>query len=321
MQALQYTRIVREIVKELKVQDLLSLLNSILRNPPQSHTVDQAMKDRFAILCYGSRAGFERLMADPQASKVVSSLHINEIYEPTRLARIQTQISNAANVGQVRANPEIYELHSLLISLENLAHSCIGLLEKEKLAPAKAADEILELQVMDYDGQGIRPLRLSKIISLIVRLHANFARILGIKEDRLSFIYFDSGSDLLIGIQAANTIIKNIRILFEEYWERIRFRDFESFDKKMDVISKSLSVAGTVEKAIDAKEIDRETGNILKARIFREVDDLIGLGASLPVYGDTENVDHRKLLAAKRDTKLLGSGDADGEEIAFPSVS
>jgi hypothetical protein len=81
----------------------------------------------------------------------------------------------------------------------------------------------------------------------------------------------------------------------------------------MDAVPKTLTVMETVKQAVDKKVIDEETGGLLKTRVLKEVDQLVGLGASLPVYDDTEKVDHRKLLIEKRETKLLGSGEPPEE--------
>lgn len=314
MQALQFTRTLRKIIQGMKVTELVRLLEPSLGQPSNS-ALDQSFKDNFSILLFASGAGFDRLREDPIAEKLLLSLRVELIYAPTRLARLVNLLAPLQNSAQLHGTSEFTWFFVLLKSLADLEKSCSELLEKEKLEPAKTPDEILELELIDYDGTGIEPIRLERFVSTLIRLHTNIARIHDVKDDRLRLIYFDSGSGLLVGIQCAKVILESIRTLLDEWWDRIRFRDFENFEKRLNAVSRTLTVMGTVQQAVESKVIDEETGKLLKTRVLKEVDSLIGLGVSLPVYDDAEKVDHRKLLIEKRDTKLLGSGDQQPEPL------
>jgi hypothetical protein len=243
----------------------------------------------------------------------MDSLKIGEIYDPTRLARLVSSISGMTHSNQIASNPDFIQFYALVTRLANFAESCSNLLEKEKLEPAKSPDEILELQLVDYDGTGIEPRRLERFIFLLIRLHTNFARILGITDDRLRFIYFDSGSDLIIGIQCAKEILLGISAAISEWWHGTRFRSFETFEKKMEAVSKSLSVLTTVKEAVEKKVITDEEGKLLQTHVMREVDQLIGIGVSQPMRDGGEEVNQRQLLIEKRDIKLLGTGQPPDE--------
>jgi len=197
-------------------------------------------------------------------------------------------------------------------SLRNLDKSCSELLEKEKLEPAKSPEDVLELQLIDYDGLGIEPIRLTRFVTTLIKLHANVARILGVTED-LRLIYFDSGSALLIGVLCAKTVMDAIKTLLDEWWDKIRFRQLDTFERKMEAVSKGLTVLETVKHSVESHVINADEGRILTTRVLREVDQLIGLGASLPVSDDVEKIDHVQLLLQKRDIKLLGSGPTNEE--------
>jgi hypothetical protein len=96
--------------------------------------------------------------------------------------------------------------------------------------------------------------------------------------------------------------------VISEWWNKIRFWNFDTFEKRMGALSTGLTVMGEVQTAVDKAVIDVETGNLLKTRILRKVDDLIGLGVFLDTEDEAERVDNRGLLIEKRDTKLLGTG-------------
>src|ERR1700723_2975353 len=306
MQALQYTSTLKEIVKEMKADELIKFLGTAM-DRVANVAISQQNKDQFAALLFSSRAGYERLMADSGPSKVLDSLKVGTIYDSARLARLMSTMSTTPHTHQIAHNSDFIEFYALLQSLSNLSKSCSQFLEEEKLEPAKSRDEILELELIDYDGTGIEPLRLERVIALLIRLHTNFARILDAKADQLKFIYFDSGSNLLIGAQCGKVILDEIRTLFSEWWDKIRHRHFDSFGKKMDAVSKGLSVLGKVKASVDAKVISEEEGNNLRVRVLEEVDQLIGLGVSLPVLDVTKSVDHQKLMTEHRDIKLLGT--------------
>ena len=50
------------------------------------------------------------------------------------------------------------------------------------MEPAKSPEDVLELQLIDYDGLGIEPIRLTRFVTTLIKLHANVARILGVTE-------------------------------------------------------------------------------------------------------------------------------------------
>jgi hypothetical protein len=306
MQSLQYARTLRRIVVQMKARELARFLEPLLR-PGTTQGVDQSLKNQFSDLLFDSRSALDRVREDRTASRIVDSLKVESIYEKGRLGRLLQLFSNVGNANQLHSSMEFFQFYSLVDSMVNLSDSCSELLEKEKLQPAENEEDILEVQLVDYDGGGIEPVRLEKLIATLIRLHTNFARLLGLSDDRLRLPYVDSGSDFVIGIQCAKQVLDGLRILFDEWWERVRFRDFETFDKRMAAVSTGLTVLGTVRQSVESHIISEEEGANLKLRVLRDVDRLIGLGASPPVH--EEKVDHRQLLIAKRDIRLLGSGE------------
>jgi len=311
MQTLHYTTALKQIVRELKVTELLTLLRPFTMRTPNA-PIDQTFKDQLSDLMFGSRAGYERLIGDPITGKVLQSLAIDNIYQTARLGRLLSQfvgyVQTEQHWGDLNHLAEFFAFYELLQSLANLQNSCVTLLETEKLGGAAGSDGILELQLLDYDGTGIEAARLGQFVSTLTQLHTDLARILAISGDRLRFVYFDSGSDLIAGIKCAAEIVDKIKTLFKEFWERIVFRRYEDFGKKMDSIAKGLSIVGTIQEAVERNTLSREEGSVLRARVLNEVGALIGIGATLPLHEGAVTVDQRKLLIESRDAKLLGTG-------------
>ena len=83
MQALQYTRALKRIVQDMKVVELLKLLDPLLGTA--NVAIAEGQKQLFAQLLFGSRAAYERLAEDPTAKKIMRSLDVGSVYDPTRL--------------------------------------------------------------------------------------------------------------------------------------------------------------------------------------------------------------------------------------------
>jgi len=146
-----------------------------------------------------------------------------------------------------------------------------------------------------------------------VKLHTNLATIYGLKEDQLRFKYFDSGSDLVIAIQCGATVAAAIGTLLLQWWKGTRFSSYDTFDKKVNAVSKTLTIITDIRASVAKGTINDETGRNLTRRVLVEVERLVGLGATVPL-DDAATVDQRELLLAKRDVKLLESGLPDEEE-------
>jgi hypothetical protein len=309
MQTLEFTRALSEIVKELRAAEIVALLQPWLSaSTPPGTPLNEPEKDRFFSLVLESHSGYDQLSGAPRTDRILKGLNVSEIYDPARLRRLNTFLSAISNVQQIRANGEFYGFFEILRSLQKFDGTCRTLLELEKVGKVEPTDDILELEFIDYDGNGIEPNRLARATEILVRLHMNLGRLLGVRGDKLTFKYFDSGSPLRVGIQAAKEIIATMGPLFLQFWDKIRFRDHDAFSRDMEALSKGLEFVTKVQEAVEKKAVTPEEAVNLKMRVFQGVNDLIGLGVTLPLR-DTA-LDQRKLLIDKRDTKLLGTGQA-----------
>ena len=91
-------------------------------------------------------------------------------------------------------------------------------------------------------------------------------------------------------------------------WDRIRFRDQDTFERDIQAISKGLEFLEKTKQSVDSHAITQEEADNLKARVFRGVNDLIGLGVTLPLKGETA-AEERKRLTERRSTKLLAASN------------
>jgi hypothetical protein len=321
MQTLQFTRALRAIVKELKVAELVEFLQPFIT---QGNTIQitEAQKNRFSELLFASHSGYERLIEDPINKNVISSLKTDEIYQPARMGKLLSTLSAGGQAQNIWGNPanfvEFFSFVDLLRSLASLEKTCTELLEKEKLGEISKPEEILEIQLIDYDNTGIEPERLATLVSTLTQLHTDLARIMSISDNRPVFIYFDSGSDFITGLRCAGNIAEKLKTLLAEFWDRIVYRKYDEFGKQMDAVSTGLSVIGEIKEAVANGTLTEEEGGLLRTRVLRGVDTLTAIGASLPLGESVTKVDQRKLLIERRDMKLLGTGEVEQTDSSQP---
>ena len=310
MQTLEFTRALKEIRTALEVDELVRTLERWLI-PPTAAQLSDMEKDQFSKLLFSSRSGWDRISVSDTTSKIMRELDIQDFYEPGRLRRLITLVSGSTSTQQLRTT-ETYAYLEKLRSFQKLEITCQKLLETEKVGKVESEQGIVELELMDYDGKGIEPERL-RLLSITVRqLHTNIARIHGIEGDQLRFKYFDSGSPVLMGIQCAKEIAETLNKAMLEWWDKIRFAPFEKFDRKMESMSKGMAVIETVKQKVDSQVFDEETGKILSRHVLKELNTLVGIGATVPLEAEA-TVDQKELLLAKRDVKLLESGEPPSE--------
>jgi hypothetical protein len=107
--------------------------------------------------------------------------------------------------------------------------------------------------------------------------------------------------------------------LFLQFWDKIRFRDQDTFEKDIEALSKGLEFLAKTKDAVDSGAITAEEAGNLKARVFRGVNDLVGLGVTLPLKGETA-AEERKRLIERRNTKLLTAGEDPAGQQSAPTA-
>jgi hypothetical protein len=327
MQTLDFTRALTDIVAELKVRELFLLLQGwLITVPPnpqpnfQQTPVQDNQKTSFTSLLFESHAGYDRLMRAETTRKILEGMEAKQLYEPGRLGRLMQLVSNSTQLGQLRGsqNPEIFDFYETLGAFLKMEKTCRDLLEKEKIGEVPGTDKIVELQLADYEGKGIEPERLSAAFTEMAELQMNIARLLRIADHRLTVKYLDSGTDVKIGLEGVGEAIDAMHNLFLQFWDKMRFRDQDTFEKDIEALSKALEFLAKTKDAVDSGAITKEEADNLKVRVFKGVNDLIGLGVTLPLKGEAAAAE-RKQLTERRSTKLLTTGaDAQQPEAAPP---
>jgi hypothetical protein len=315
MQTLQFTRALRLIVTKLKVKELIEFLAPYL-NGPASTAITQAMKDNFSTLILESNTGFSQLASDPDVKRILDTLKIAEVYAAPRMGKLLGAFSVAAGSNVIWGTSEnfnqFFSFVDMLRWLEKLSSGSILLLETERVQRT-IPGEVVEFEIIDYDGKGVEAERLKRFFSSLIELHSQLARFLKIEGAHLEVAYVDSGS-ILVGVATAVGITTALKNLLVEIWKEIRYGPFERLDRKTESLDKVLTITKKIDEQIESKTLPEELGKNMKHRILTEALALIEVGAMIPARNPTEEKEQRKLLAERR-IKLLGSGDGPpGEE-------
>ncbi len=313
MQGLEFSRALREIAKELKVEELTALIYPWVKIPTVNINITDSAKDEFAKLLFESSAGYQLLMRQSSTRQILEKLDIKQFYEPLRLRTMIAAVTGAPQTGHLAGNiaamAQFASFTELLSSFKRLAGATRELLEDQKIGLHETDVAIVELELVEYsDEQGFSPKRLEVLASSIAELHMHLAILNGVQADRLIFKYLDSGSGLLFGMKCAKVIAESMNTLFIQWWDRIVFFRYDTFDKKMAAATKSLALVEAVHQSIEKGAITPEEGENLKYRVFQEMDSLTGIGVTVPIT-DAATVDRRQMLTEIRNVKLLSDGN------------
>jgi hypothetical protein len=189
LSALQFTRTLNRIVAKLKVKELLEFLGPFL-TMRSNVNIDEENKQTFSSLLFESRVGFADLSKDSHAAKIINSFGIDKVYTPPRLGKLLTMFNNLPNapgIWNVPANfAAFFSFFDMLSWLDTSSVVCSKMLETEKFGESIPADEIAELELIDYDGTGIEVQRIHQFFSSLNELHSHIARVLAIADARLN---------------------------------------------------------------------------------------------------------------------------------------
>lgn len=325
MQSLEFVEALKKIVRELRVVELTNLLRPWVKTPNTNVPFDDALKNQFVALVFDSHSGYERLLLDAETRPILEQMEVSRFYEAGRLRQMINSVASVVQLSQLVQQHQL--VFGLINSFAEQLDSFLGvqrtaenLLEKEKIGVVNPDESITELELVEYaDEEGFSPRRIQVLSESIAELHSALVILFASESQTITFKYFDSGSGLLVGILCAKGIADVISTLFSQWWDKIVFFRYDSFDKKIEAANKSLSFAKNVEDSISAEIITRETGENLKRRVFQELDKLTGIGVTTPITA-TATIDQKQLLTEMRNTKLLTGGTSSTEAQAGPSV-
>jgi len=309
MQALEFAHALKEITHELRVQELLDVVQP-WTNPGASNQIPVEQKQHFTKLLFSSYSGYEKLMTRPSTRKVLEELNVAEFWEASRLEGMVARASNFNQAQQLWNAPDNFRMYftfaGLLRWFSKMESAARHLLENEKKGETAESEGVVELELIEYENEdGIPADRFKLFVSTIMELHLCLAYIHGLKDDKLTFKYLDSGSKFTVAVECAKVIAETMTILAAFFWDKFRYWGHDTFNKNLETASKAFSFVELVDQQVKKGVLTPEDGGKWKARTLAAAEKLTGLGATSPM-DDELKIDRRKLLAEHRDTKLLG---------------
>lgn len=163
--------------------------------------------------------------------------------------------------------------------------------------------EIISLILPELDTQSSHPDRLIMSLQSIELFYKSIAVILNEKNNELSVVAIDSGSDKSFDFLGAAKVVTAVKELIVEMWDRIVYYREKKMHEKLNLIEKSLPIFDTIKKMEDSGAIEKELGGILRRDIMIGAKSFISAGALLPEFNSQSYQDPRVLMAPEK--KLL----------------
>jgi hypothetical protein len=267
----------KKIVNDLKVQELVQIMRPWVTRGTPNAGLEEGQKNQFAELLFQSSAGYERLLEHASARSILEALAVKELYEPSRLRSMLQTVSQSPHTNNLQNNPQLFSFYELLRWFAKMKGAAELLLQKQKVGQLAQSEGIVELEFLEYaDERGIRPERLSVFTSTVTELHGVVSRIYG-QENQLTFIYLDFGTKFLIAAKCAKEVAEVMNTLLN-LWDKVFFWKHETLSKNLAALSETLDFTEKVHQQVEKGIITSEDGETLKARAFRAVEKLTGIG-------------------------------------------
>lgn len=315
MQTIVFKTHLDEIIVKLKAVKLTEFLEKIILGG-QNETIPEVQKVEFSKLIFDSKEGFYSCSSYEEKKRVLYSFEFDKIFETTKLSKLITAFNNAASRSDIYGNINFLPLFSnFYYSLYNIIliqNAVTKLIYKEKLSFIGENEDVFEIQIYDFDNNGIEVTKINKVLNSIALLIENISRLLNVPATGVKISYVDSGSDFIFAIKSAKAIIDFLKLLYSEFWLKIRFDTYDRFDRKIDSLTKGLKFAELVQEQIGKNVVDEETGKIIIHNVISEMTNLIGWGILPKEIEHEDNFNNRKLLESKKDIKLLNEGSNGG---------
>ncbi|NUN08902.1 MAG: hypothetical protein HUU54_06980 [Ignavibacteriaceae bacterium] len=306
MQTLLFTRTISEIVKRLKVAELIELISPLI-NPETAVEVTPEQRVNLAELIFQSREGYSALSNSNECKAILESLGVKDIYQSANLAGMLTVINTAENSEGILSNPKNYALfqafYSNLSVLMAFSNTVELHLQKQKYANFSEVERVIELEVFDFDGNGVQLPRLAVVIDSLQKLHSYICKVIDEKQSRLNITYLDSGSDLLIGLHCNMKVSELMKTLVLQFWQKIKYKQYDEFEKAHDHLIRGLNITQHIIRQEKNGFFDADQAQKQKHLIIDEMIKLTSLGVTLKDVDADHHLDRKKLMLDKREIK------------------
>ena len=322
MQALEFSNAFKEITRELKVVELIQAIQPLI-NVGQNAQVDEPSKQQLLTLLFDANAGYRQLRTKPAERELLDALPVGEMFEPSRLVTLVSSIQGAGQTQNIWNNAAVFRgfftFFELLRWLHIMQITSDRLLEKEKIGDIDPSEEIVEFQLIEYEGEtGIDPQRLKAFVDGVTELYTVVAMVLN-KPNHFTLRYVDSGSSFLAGLLSEKAVAETVKTLFNQYFDRVRFWKYDKHDRKLESISKTLDIVAKIHQQVEDGALPEENGRNLTERTLGAMEKLTDIGVTPAVRGTVVSVERQQFLNEVRKMKMLTGTTEQSKERAEAS--
>lgn len=307
MQSIVFVNHLQEIIEKLFVNEIVLTLKPINQLAQQT-SIGADEKKKFSEIVFRSRENYAELNKNAEKKQILELLGFNELYEYSKLSEMITAFNNSQHYHAIWQTQAVFsqfqKFSSGLWNIVTFANALNKLIIEPKIGSVDKS-EYVELEIVDYGSGYIRSDRLILLLTSLERLHEVITRISGEKQSELRIKYFDSGSDIIFAIQSGIKTVEILRWMFLAYWDKIKFMQFNNFNRKMDALKKGFEIMEIISEQERKTILSPDEAKQMQHEIFAEMDKLTGYGVKLKETDDDEKIDQHKLLSDLRDVKLL----------------
>lgn len=180
--------------------------------------------------------------------------------------------------------------------------------------------EIITVILPENDIMSSNPDRLIITLQSIESFYITMSILQNINFNDLSVVAIDSGSDKSFDFLGNAKVITEVKELILDIWDRVIFHREKKFDKKLELIAKSLPVFEKIKELEDSKALEPEQAEILRRNIIGGTKNFVNAGAILPEFEDNNTYDPKRLMAPEPKLLTMPSGQLE-ESITNTSVN
>jgi hypothetical protein len=317
MQILALAAELSDVVEELQLAAVDEFLAAFLSTEANA-TISREQKDAFSRIAFLVGQGAGRIQQNAELEDLALRFGLAPLLDHTFLARAVTAFRSASQTQEIRNGPEkhvFWTMYYLSRTIGRLVATVHETVVAPRLVVRDESEAILDLQVHDFDGDGVTLFRLAAVLRSLERIHAALAQYLD-PASALRIAYADSGSDIALGVIAKKVGIAALQSLFRDGLKHLRFWKENGFDRRLESLGRGLTFVAEIRAKGERGEVDPELVKRLESAVLVEMEALLSAGVSLREPIAVEPVAPHQILRSVRDQRLLSGGSESSSDDA-----
>jgi hypothetical protein len=248
----------------------------------------------------------------PAERRVVQAMELQALDDPAWWARVVgggegggPRAAEAATMAQsIRAAGTYLPRLAGLLSTEGLRRGAGA--ARRPTAPSPDGLELLEVVVIEPDGQRSSPMRLITALEAVWLLYDAAATLLRLPSNTLSVAGCDAGSDTSFDFLGLAPVVATVKEILVSVWDRVVFYRGRPSEARVEMIERSVPILARIARMREAGEVGPEQAELLRRGIVAGVKKFLDAGCTIPEIEASATHQARDLLAPS--PKLLAGG-------------